>query len=325
MAAHLFARRRRRRDEGGAAVQPVGQEQRLLGHPGQPLQGQRPLRLAAPPDGRRQRIMQAQFEQDAGGELGEGRAAAPGSGLARGGLELRRVGQTERRAIQGDQPPAAPERLGLGGGLGQRTQAQAQQLGEDFPRQAGPAFTERTHRQGVPAELGEMFGQRAGGAHDMEDQGLEHPGQRDAWLAPAALGQRGQSGDETLVEGGLETGRSRGRGGGTAGRRLFSSPPLRQRVRQPRGQSGIPVSGVSANAFREFKPPPVFVRPQRIRRGMKKSLGGVRGAVVHRLRLVFRRPSASVSARSCPSCPGGGGASPASRSRNCSRPWSFIS
>ena len=184
--------------------------------------------------------MQAQFEQDAGGELGESRAAPAGFGLARGGLDLRRVGQTELRAIQGDQPPAAPERLGLGGGLGQRTQAQAQHLGEDFSRQAGPTFTERTLRQGVPAEPGENFGQRAGGAHDMEDQGLEHPGQRDAGLGPAALGQRGQSGAETLVEGGLKP---VGAGAEVAERRdadFFSSPPLRQRVRQPRGQSGIP-------------------------------------------------------------------------------------
>ena len=221
-----LARRLRRCDEGGAPMQPVGQQQCLLGHLRQQLQRQRPLRLAAPPDGRRQGIVQAQFEQHARGDFGEGRAPAPGLGLAGGGFDLRRVGQTELRAVQGDQPPAAPERVGLGSSLGQRPQAQAQQLGKDFPRQAGAAFTEGTLRQGVLAELGEMFGQSAGGVQDMEDQGLEHPGQRDAGLAATALGQHGQSGAKTLMEGGWETGRSRsrGRGGGGAGRRLFFIP-----------------------------------------------------------------------------------------------------
>ena len=75
MAAHFFTRRLRRRDERGAAMQAVGQQQRPRGQLGQQLQGQRPFRLAAPTDGRRQRMVQAQFEQDAGGDFGEGRAA----------------------------------------------------------------------------------------------------------------------------------------------------------------------------------------------------------------------------------------------------------
>ncbi|MBI5801100.1 MAG: hypothetical protein HZA92_10310 [Verrucomicrobia bacterium] len=75
------------------------------------------------------------------------------------GLELRRVGQAEPRAIQSDQPPAPPEGLGVGGGLGQRAQAQTHQLGEHGPRSALAPFTERTVGQGVGGKgLGEMLG-----------------------------------------------------------------------------------------------------------------------------------------------------------------------
>jgi hypothetical protein len=108
--------------------QAVGQQQRLGGPLGQQLQRQGPFRLAAPADGRGQGMMQAQFEQHAGGDFGEGGPPAPAFGLARRGLALRRVGQTELRAVQRDPPPAPPERLGRRGRLGQGTQPQPHQL-----------------------------------------------------------------------------------------------------------------------------------------------------------------------------------------------------
>ena len=98
VAADFFTRRPRRRDERRAAVQTIRQQKGLGGHLGQQLQGHRPFGLAAPSDGRRQRIVQAQFEQDAGGDFGKGGAAAAAFGFARGGLDLRGIGQAEKPA-----------------------------------------------------------------------------------------------------------------------------------------------------------------------------------------------------------------------------------
>ena len=154
-------------------------------------------------------MVQAQFEQDAGGDFGEGRAPTAGFGLARGGFDLWRVGQTELRAIQRDQPPAAPEGVGLGHRLGPRAQAQAQPLGEDLPRQAGAALAARTVGDGRVEELGEMFGEGAGGVHKMKDQGREELRERDAGLASAPPGQDGHDGAKTLAESRRKTSRSR--------------------------------------------------------------------------------------------------------------------
>jgi hypothetical protein len=66
-----------------------------------------------------------------------------------------------------------------------------------------------------------MFGQRAGGVHDMEDQDREHMGQRHAWPSSAPLGQGGQDRAETLAESGLKTGGNHRRGVGVAGNRLL--------------------------------------------------------------------------------------------------------
>ena len=104
MAAGLFTGGQGRGDEGGAPVQTIGQQERLGGQRGQQFQGQRPLGLTAPPDGRGQGMMQAQFEQHAGGELGKGGATAAAPGLARRGFDLGRVGQAELRASQRRQP-----------------------------------------------------------------------------------------------------------------------------------------------------------------------------------------------------------------------------
>ena len=54
-----------------------------------------------------------------------------------------------------------------------------------------------------------MFGEGAGGVHEMKDQGREELRERDAGLAPAPLGQAGQDRAKTLAEGRRKTGRSR--------------------------------------------------------------------------------------------------------------------
>jgi hypothetical protein len=69
-----------------------------------------------------------------------------------------------------------------------------------------------------------MFGQCAGGVHDMEDQGGEHLGQRLAWPSSAPLGQGGQDRAETLAKCSLKTSGNQGRGVGVADNRLFFMP-----------------------------------------------------------------------------------------------------
>jgi hypothetical protein len=98
-------------------------------------------------------------------------------------------------------------------------------VGEHFPGQAGAALTQRTVGQRILLEeLSEMFGQRAGGIHDMIDQRRKHLGQRDARPATAPLGQSGPQGAETLGKSGLKTGGDQRRDWMAAPRSVFFMP-----------------------------------------------------------------------------------------------------
>jgi len=134
-----------------------------------------------------------QFQQHGGRHFRKRRAAPPTAGFGPRGPHLRRIGQTERGAIQRRQPPPAPERVGVRDGRA-GLQHPTHQFGEDLPRQPLAAIRPRAVRQRGSKQLCEMFGQGAGPLHHMIGQGGQHVVQRDARLAPPAARHRGQSG-----------------------------------------------------------------------------------------------------------------------------------
>ena len=179
-----FAGGERVHDKGRHPIQAIAQQQRALGQLRQQPQRQGPFRFALPADRRGQRIVQPHFQQDRRGELGEGRAAAARPGFLEGGRDLGRIDQTELRAIERHQPPAAPERLGLPPRRS-RPQHPSHQVGEDLPRQPRAAIRPRTVGQRVVETTG-MVGQRPGVLHHMERQGRQQLRHRHARFASAA-------------------------------------------------------------------------------------------------------------------------------------------
>ena len=191
VAAHTGARGPRVRHKRCHPIQPIAEQQRSLGQVRQQALGQGPFRFAVPPDGGRERIVQAHFQQDRGRHLGEGRAPAAGPRFHDARQDLRSVGQTELRAIEGHQTPAPPERLALPLRR-QGPQDAAHQLGKDLPRQARSPIGPRTVGQRGVEQLREMLGQGAGSLHHMEGQGgqqVASPGR-----AVSARGAAGWSG-----------------------------------------------------------------------------------------------------------------------------------
>ena len=179
--------------EGRAAGEPVGQQQGLLGQTRQQAQGEFPLRLALVPDGGRQGIVQSQFQEHAGADLGEGGAPAPRLGLAQGGVILRGVGHTVLGAIQRGQQPTAPKGLRVATRAGQRTEHPLHQFRENLPGQTRPAITTSAVAERILKEHRKMCAQRAGGVHDVKDQGGQQTAQGHARLASATLWDRGQN------------------------------------------------------------------------------------------------------------------------------------
>ena len=84
-------------------------------------------------------------------------------------------------------------------------------------------------------------------------------------------------------------------------------------------------SRVRSNAFREFDPAPVVVRPRMTETGMKKSLRHDASTRRSELGTALSLLSGNASARSGPLCPGAAGANPGFPWGKCSRRWFFIS
>ena len=133
--------------------------------------------------------MQPQFQQDGGGDLGEGRPAAPGPGFREGGRDLGSIDQTELRAVEGHQPPAAPERLAVRPPRRSRPQRPSQQVGKDLPRQAQAPIRPGTVGQRDAKQLEQVVGQRPGVLHHMERQGRQQLSHWHARCASAAARQ----------------------------------------------------------------------------------------------------------------------------------------
>jgi peptidoglycan hydrolase-like protein with peptidoglycan-binding domain len=169
-------------------MQPIGQQQRTFGQLTQELVRQFPFRLAGSTDGGGQRIVPADFQQHARGQLGKGGAAPPALGLLEGRLDLGGVGQAERRAVQRQQTPRAPERFGMSPAVGPRSQCPLHQLGEDLPGQTRATIRPRTVGQRLVEEFQEMLGERAGAIHEVEDEGRQELGQWHARFSAAAFG-----------------------------------------------------------------------------------------------------------------------------------------
>jgi len=77
-------------------------------------------------------LLQADFEQDRRGHLGERRPTAPGARFRDRG-HLPRIDQTELRPVERHEPPATPERLPVLARGRARAQRAPHQLGEDSP------------------------------------------------------------------------------------------------------------------------------------------------------------------------------------------------
>ena len=167
VTADARARGPRVDDKGRHPIQAIAQQQGPRGQLGQQPLRQRPFRFAVAADRGGQRIVQPEFEQDRRRELGERRPTAPRPRFLGRRRDLRRIGQAELRAIEGDQPPAAPERVAL---PPRRSGPQdpAHQLGKDLPGQAGAAIGPRTVGQRVVEQIRRMLGQGSGALHDMK-------------------------------------------------------------------------------------------------------------------------------------------------------------
>src|SRR6266850_2435432 len=113
MAAHTPARGVRHPRKGDDAIQTIAQQQGPLRQLRQQPLGQRPLRFALAADRRGQRIVQPDFQQDRGRDLGERRAATARVGFLECRRDLRRVDQTELGAVEGDEAPSPPEGLAV--------------------------------------------------------------------------------------------------------------------------------------------------------------------------------------------------------------------
>ena len=122
------------------AIEAIGQQQDPRRQVGEQPLAQGPLRFAGVPDAGGERIVPPHFEQDGGGELGKRGASAARAALHEGGQHLRRVRQTELRAVEGDEPPVAPKRVRMPPPVRAGAEHAAQQLDKQLPGQAVPAF-----------------------------------------------------------------------------------------------------------------------------------------------------------------------------------------
>ena len=193
MAAHGVTRHLRQAGKRHDAIQTIAQQQRALRQLREQPLGQRPFRFALAADRRGQRIVQPDLQEDGGRDLGEGRTAPARPGLLEGRGDLRRVDQTELRAVETDQTPAPPKRLAVPAPRRAGPQRAAHQLGKDLPRQPQPPIRPRTVGQRRAEQLEEMLGQRAGVVHHMKGQRGQHLRERHARLPPAPRGQRGHA------------------------------------------------------------------------------------------------------------------------------------
>ena len=122
MTANPLARGPRVDDERRHAIQTIAEQQHASGQLRHQPAREFPFGLALPPDAGGQRIVQAQFQQHAGRDLGKRGAPATGAGLRSRSENLRGVRQTELRPIE-RQPRAnrARRRRVAGGNLNAAT------------------------------------------------------------------------------------------------------------------------------------------------------------------------------------------------------------
>lgn len=175
--------------KGRHPIQPVAEQQRPLRQLGQQPLRQGPFRFAVAANRRGQRIVQPDLQQHGRPQLGERGPAAARPRFLPPRRDLRRVGQAELSAIEGDQPPAAPKRLALPPGR-PGPQHPTHQLRKDLPRQAGPTVGPRTVGQRVVEHVREMLRQRARVLHHVKDQRRQQLAQRHPRFAPAPPAQR---------------------------------------------------------------------------------------------------------------------------------------
>lgn len=205
-------------DEGRATVEAVAQEKDARGQLLQQRGGERPFGLTTDADGRGQGIAQADLQQHGRGDLDEGGLATAALGFLEVGVDLRGVGEAELGAVQSDQAPAAEEGIGMGLGVGARTQRRGQHLGEHRPGEALAPLGQGTVRGSKTKETGEVFGQSAGLGEEVIDEGGQQLVEGITGSSAARDGQNGKelAGKERAPS--LEkAGRRRGRGGGVGG------------------------------------------------------------------------------------------------------------
>ena len=107
--------------ERPAPIQAVPEQESVRRQVGQQRLGLRPFRLARPPDDRRDGIVQAEFDQHSHRQLGEGRRPAATARLRALGADFARIQEIELGPVERQQPPPAPERLGVIGGASGRS------------------------------------------------------------------------------------------------------------------------------------------------------------------------------------------------------------
>ena len=190
MAADAPARGVRHHRERDDTIQAIAQQQRPLRQLRQQPLGQRPLRFALAAHRRRQRIVQPDFQEDRGRDLGECRTATARPRFLDRRGDLRGIDQTELGAIETDQAPASPERVAMPPRRRAGPQRAPHQLGKDLPWQPQPPIRPGTVGQGRAKQLEEMLGQRAGVLHHVKRQRRQHLGEQHARLPPAPRGQR---------------------------------------------------------------------------------------------------------------------------------------
>ena len=190
MTADPSACRPRLDGKGGHPIQAIAQHQGPLGQLRQQPLRQRPFGFALATDRGGQGIVQAQFQQHRRRDLRKRRAAATRLRFDERGRDLRRVDQTELRAVEGDQPPPSPERLAMVPDGRAGSQCPPHQVRKDLPRQAESPIRPRTVGERLAEQLEQVVGQCPGVLHDVKGQRRQQLIDRDARFAPATARHR---------------------------------------------------------------------------------------------------------------------------------------
>ncbi|MGC4082982.1 MAG: hypothetical protein QM736_23450 [Vicinamibacterales bacterium] len=177
------------RDKRGHAVEPIAEQETLGRHLREQRLREGPLRLARRPDGRRQRIVVAYFEQDRRGEFRKGGRAHGRARFPDARRDLRRIAHTELRAIDRDEPQRAPEGVGLVGGREGPEHAR-QQRREGRPREVRPPLGRRTVRPRRLKQHAHVLAHRAHAIQYLEDEGRDQLARRHPARAAAAPRRR---------------------------------------------------------------------------------------------------------------------------------------